>query len=481
MARKIVRIDAAALAAAGASSVLALEARALGGTVALARGEQPAGEVMAVTAAETADRKPRVDGVVGLVRVEGPLAQRAIADLCGYVDGYDAIEARLSLALESEAAGVLMVIDSPGGDVAGLEESVRRMRAAADKSGKRVVAYVDELAASAAYWIASGVADEVVVPASGHVGSIGCIGAMVDLTAAAEKDGAKWTVVRDPAGKAAGHPYGPVADVAEERLRGEVKAAATRFYKAVSKRRGMSTSTIRKMDGALFSGREAVDAGLADRVGTLEDAARAAIAPRKKDDGRKGAAQHGDKDMKLHAMVCAALGLDADTSDADAVEAFESAKKDILTATGAKSLAAVAGKVDALKERTEALVEKANEADALRAELAASKRAEADALKAAEVKRIVQMGVDARRIRPAKREEMTEKGMKHGADWLQSVVDELPVLVGAEPPPVAAKTGAEAEGELSPRVAERAKAKGVDPEKVVALRNKMTNRAAAQG
>ncbi len=476
--RKLVRIDAAALAAAGASSVLALDARALGGAVALARGEQPAGEVFAVEGASSTAQRP---AVVGMVRVEGPLAQRAIADLCGYVDGYDAIEARLSLALESDVDGVLMVIDSPGGDVAGLEESVRRMRAAADKSGKRIVAYVDELAASAAYWIASGVADEVVVPAAGHVGSIGCIGAMVDLTGAAEKDGAKWTVVRDPAGKAAGHPYGPVADVAEERLRGEVKAAASRFYKAVSKRRGMTTSAVRKMNGALFSGADAVANGLADRVGTLEAAARAAIAPRKKDERRNKAADERTENMKLLAAVCAKLGLEADTSEADAIEALEATTKDILTSTGAKRLDAVAGKVDALKERTSALAEQAAEVETLRSELAASKRAEADALKSAEVKRIVQMGVDARKISPAKREAMLEKGMKHGADWLQSVVDELPVLVGAEPPPVPAKTGANDEPELSPRVAAKARAKGVDPEKVVALRNTMTNRAAAQG
>lgn len=475
--RKRVRIDARALAAAGASSVLALDVRALGGTVTLARGEQEAGEVIELDAAESfaASLSPQGFDIgaavaleahiqaareagepagkmsVGVVRVEGPLSQRALADLCGYVDGYDAIEARLSLALESDVSGVLMVIDSPGGDVAGLEESVRRMRAAAEKSGKRVVAYVDELAASAAYWIASGVADEIVVPAAGHVGSIGTIGALVDATGEAEREGLKWTIVRDPAGKAPGHPYGPVSEVAEERLRGEVKAATSRFVKAVSKRRGIPSGDVRKMDGALFGGADAVANGLADRVGTLEQAARAALAPRKKDERRnRAASSDGDSHMKLLAAVCAALGLDADTSEADAVEAFEAASGAILAASGAKKLGKVAAAIDALTESKDGLAAKAAELEGVASELAALKAEKAEADKVAAVERI--LAAAGRKVSPAKRASLTEKGLKNGPEWLQAVVDELPELVSATAPTAAdTKTTAAGAESLSPR------------------------------
>lgn len=89
---------------------------------------------------------------VAIVGIEGPLAQRAIYDLCGYVDGYDAIAARLQIALENPDVGaVVLRIDSPGGDAQGLEEAVRRMRLAVEQSGKPCMVYVDELAASAAY------------------------------------------------------------------------------------------------------------------------------------------------------------------------------------------------------------------------------------------------------------------------------------------------------------------------------------------
>jgi ClpP class serine protease len=473
MARKIVRIDARALAAAGASSVLALEARALGGTVALARSEQEAGEVMAV-ADEAGGGRAKLQSV-GVVRVEGPLSQRALADLCGYVDGYDAIEARLSLALDSDVGGVLMVIDSPGGEAAGLEEAVRRMRGAVEKSGKRVVAYVDELAASAAYWIASGVADEIVVPAAGHVGSIGTIGALVDMTGAAEQAGEKWTIVRDPAGKAPGHPMGPVSEVAEERLRGEVKAATARFVKAVSKRRGIPSGDIRKMDGALFSGADAVAAGLADRVGTLEQAARAALAPRNKDDGREGAAPKGETKMKLLAAVCAALGLDADTSEADAVEAFQGATSAILAASGAKKLGKAAAAIEALTENRDALAEKAGRVDSLAAELAAIKAEKAEGEKVAAVERI--LAAASNKVSPAKRAQLAEKGLRNGAEWLQSVVDELPVLIGAEPPKPADQSPQAASDELKPREVAMCAQLGIDPKTYAAQKAALLKKA----
>lgn len=423
MGKKFVRLDAEALGKAGASSVLALSASAMGGVVALSTEEPDPAE------------KAKAAPTVGVVRIEGPLAQRAAADLCAYVDGYDAIAARFALALE-EADGVLMVIDSPGGDVAGLEEAVSRMKRAKDSSGKRVVAYVDEMAASAAYWIASGLADEIVVPQSGRVGSIGCIGAAVDMTGAAEAAGERWTVVREPAGKAECMPFAPIGALAEERLGATVKAAAGRFYKAVSKARGLSTKDVRGLNGAMVEGRAAVDAGLADRVGTLEQAAASVLSAPKKTNGRKAEGET----MKLHAAVCAKLGLDADTSEADVAEAF-------------------AGQIDAMKSKLDAFAEKASRVEALEAEIAALKAAAAEA----EIEKIVADAVEARKLTPAKRDEFAVRAKAHGAEWTRSLIDALPVVVGATPPPKPADT--KSEGGLSERELRMCAEKGIDPAK----------------
>lgn len=407
--RKHVTIDAAALARAGASPVLALAASALGGVVAMAAEEPDAGERKAL-------RLGDVWVTVAVLRIEGPLAQRAAVDLCAYVDGYDAIAARLELALESDASGVLMTLDSPGGDVAGLEAGVERMRAAVERSGKRVVAYVDELAASAAYWIAAAVADEIVLPAAARVGSIGCIGAVVDLTEQAKQDGVGWTVVREPAGKAESMPYAPVSDLAEARLRESVSAAAGRFFAAVSEARGISTKKIRAMDGALFSGADAVKAGLADRVGSMDDAAASAVAT--------GPSPRRKRKMD-HAAMAAALGLDASAG-----------VDEIVTAA-----TAAAAKIASLEAQVEAHKAKGAEADALRAEVEALKAQKAEA----EVAAIIDGAVEARKLPPAKREATLASARKHGATWAQALVDALPVLVGGEPPRAAAPVASTSE------------------------------------
>src|SRR5688572_2027230 len=178
--RKAFLLDGRALAMARASSVLALRAETIGRAMSLPE------RLTATVATGTASP----GRAVAVVAIDGPLAQRAEQHVCGVIDGYDAITARVSQALEDRDVGaVVLQINSPGGDVAGLEEAVRRMRAKADATGKRVVAFADEMAASAAYWIAAGVADEVWLPPMGEVGSIGTIGAWVDETEALAREG----------------------------------------------------------------------------------------------------------------------------------------------------------------------------------------------------------------------------------------------------------------------------------------------------
>ncbi len=262
------KLDARALTMGSASSVLAVDARIIGSTITLA-AEPPSASA------------PTQSDEIAVVSVDGPLAQRGEVHLCGYVDGYDWIAERFEKALESSASGVLLAFNSPGGDLAGLEQNLERMKRARDKSGKPVAAYVDEHAASAAYWLAAAIADAgIVLPSAGRVGSVGVIGALVDETAALAQDGIGVTLVREPEGKAAGHPFGPVHSTALARIQRDVRAAAERFYAAIAAERGLSVEQVRKLDGDVLEGAEAVDAGLADEVGTIDRAReRARLGP----------------------------------------------------------------------------------------------------------------------------------------------------------------------------------------------------------
>lgn len=297
---RLVHLDSKTLLQARASSVLALDASAFSGGV----------TIQSAAAATSVERN------VAVVPVIGPMAQRGIDGLCGSVDGYDRLSARFAAAAaDPEIGAIVLRIDSPGGDVAGLEEAVASMRRA--KGDKPVYAFVDELAASAAYWIAAGAADEIYAPVSGRVGSIGCIGAVVDETAALAAAGLSVTLIREPEGKADGHPAGPVADLAIERATESVRAAASRFYAAVSGYRGISTDKIRALNGAVFGAETAMSAGLIDGVENFESVinrALLAIAERQK------------MDEKLKEAAAAMAAADSVFASARAVTGKDSAE-----------------------------------------------------------------------------------------------------------------------------------------------------------
>jgi ClpP class serine protease len=310
-------LDSRTLALAGAlGRPLALAASSLGRSY----PTFPAALIDSATAARAGDVSSDgetglgVAGGIAVVQVMGALAQRGQVWECGVTDGYDWITLRFAAALEAGDA-VVLVIDSPGGDGAGLAEAVRRMRSLADAAGKPVLAYVDEFAASAAYWIAAGVADEIYLPSSGMVGSIGAIAVHADESAAAESDGVRYTIIRDPDGKAAGTPLEPLGDVGRARIERAVSALADSFVAAMAARRGVSASKLRALDADMLMGAAAVKAGLADGVATLEDVISRAAA----------AAAERENQMKLKDAVGQLLRMPASASDDEMAASVQAA------------------------------------------------------------------------------------------------------------------------------------------------------------
>lgn len=193
-----------------------------------------------------------------VVYIRGPLEHHA----CSYADSYEALRARFAAALEAKPEIILLRIDSPGGAVSGLNETVRDMFTAAKNNGVRVITYVDELAASAAYALAC-VAEEIYVPPSGIAGSVGVISTMCDQTAADEMAGLRYVTITSGARKADGHVHVSISDeaiAAEEQRVGEL---AEQFFSLVEKARGIDA---RPLEANIYLAADAVSVGLADGV-----------------------------------------------------------------------------------------------------------------------------------------------------------------------------------------------------------------------
>lgn len=208
---------------------------------------------------------------VAVVSVMGPLAQRS-ETFCSFVEGYDSISERLIEALNDAAVGgVVLYVDSPGGDVAGLEDAVRRIVEARDASGKPIAVYVDELCASAAYWLASSVSSAgIFAPLAARIGSIGSYCILVDERKSLEQQGIAIKLIRDPAGKAENAPEDPVPDLAVARAQEMVGKVTARFFAAVSAARPVKATALEALNGAVLEAQDAVTFGLIDGVASLD-------------------------------------------------------------------------------------------------------------------------------------------------------------------------------------------------------------------
>lgn len=430
---KLVQINPDALARAGALGMaLAAYEPALTGLVPMLVSE-PEHEAPFMTAAVTTEGKARPKDLIGLVRITGPLLQRASMVDCAFVDGYDGITARLDRALADDSvSSVLLVLDSPGGSAAGLGEAVTRMRGMVERSGKPVVAYVDELAASAAYWLAIGVADEVHLPESGRVGSIGCIGGWVDESKAWEQKGVAFHVMRWPEGKAESMPQAPLAKLADERSLAHIRAMGEMFMSAVAEKRGLKLASVRDFQAALYSGNTAVKEGLADRVGTLESAVNRAAEL----GTERRAKRQKESEMSLQALVTGLLGLPEGSTVEACAEALSKVAAGFETSTGEKTLPGALAEVDrrvekAVTEHAALVAFRKAEADAKAAEEASALTAEQEQ-EAAALAALEQAGKDGK-IDPARKAGLIEKSKVHGSAWLLALVAEMqPQVINKE-------------------------------------------------
>ena len=198
-------------------------------------------------------------------RTQGLEAQSGLTSYAGIAMALDAALA------DPSVAAIVLDIDSPGGESSGVFDLADRIRAAT--AIKPVWAVANDMAFSAAYALASA-ASRLIVSRTGGVGSIGVIAMHVDQSVKDQQDGIAYTAVFAGDRKNDLNPHAPISGEAHSFLQGEVNRIYDLFATTVAKHRGMGVNTIKSTQAALFFGADAVASGLADDVGTLDDAIR---------------------------------------------------------------------------------------------------------------------------------------------------------------------------------------------------------------
>lgn len=215
------------------------------------------------------------DGVA-IIDVQGTLVNRgAWLDAYSGMTSYEGIERQLHDAAEaSDVRAIVFDIESSGGEGSGLFSLAERIREV--RQQKPVIAVVNDVAASAAYAIACS-ASEVWTSPSGFLGSIGVIYVHLDKSEMLENEGIKPTIITAGGRKAWGNEYEPLSEEARSWIEGIITDSYERFVQLVAAGRGerMTAEAARATDAGLFVGQQAVEIGLADRIGTLRQAVAA--------------------------------------------------------------------------------------------------------------------------------------------------------------------------------------------------------------
>ena len=210
-------------------------------------------------------------GKVAVIPIHGTLVRRTSGiEAESGLTSYTGIAAQLDAALASpEIAAILLDIDSPGGESGGVFDLADRIRAASEV--KPVWAVANDMAFSAAYALASA-ATRVFVARTGGVGSIGVIAMHVDQSVKDAQDGVRYTAVFAGERKNDLNPHEPISNEAHAVLKAEVVRIYDLFVETVARHRGLDADAVRATEAGLFFGPDAVATGLADAVGSLEDA-----------------------------------------------------------------------------------------------------------------------------------------------------------------------------------------------------------------
>lgn len=220
---------------------------------------------------EIADEPEIMSDGIAVIPILGTLVRRTVAlQAISGLMSYAEISAQIQSALENSAVkAILLDFDSPGGEAGGVFDLADQIYEA--RRIKPVWAVANEESFSAAYALASA-AEKIYVPRTGGVGSIGVIAVHLDQSQADAEEGLKYTPIFAGARKNDYSPHEPLADPARAALQKEVDRVYGLFVQSVARGRGLSSDAIRKTEAGLFFGEDGIASGLADKIGTFEDA-----------------------------------------------------------------------------------------------------------------------------------------------------------------------------------------------------------------
>lgn len=230
--------------------------------------ESPAGD----SQAEIVAQQPAP--TIGLLRVDGSLTYKPVMTMCGEAGtSYQSLVAATEELIAAGVKTIVMEVSSGGGEASHVFETANEIRTLCDDNDIQLIGYADTMAASAAYALIS-VCDQVIANPSAQLGSIGCVVALLDTSAAMEKAGYKRIFITSGESKVPYDDKGAFKQSFLDDIQSRVDELNAEFTAHVSEYTGLDPKTITGFEAKVFSAQESVKLGLANAVMTNKEFAQ---------------------------------------------------------------------------------------------------------------------------------------------------------------------------------------------------------------
>ncbi|OGR44490.1 MAG: hypothetical protein A2X35_00035 [Elusimicrobia bacterium GWA2_61_42] len=212
---------------------------------------------------------------VGVVEIYGAISQGSSSR--SWDRGSQQISKRIrSLSADKDVKAIVLDINTPGGSVGSVQEIYSAIKRAKAETKKPFVARFGEVSASGGYYVAS--ACDLVVAHPGTItGSIGVIFSVTNLEGLLKKVGVRSEAIKSGKFKDIGSPMREMTTEEHKLLQGMIDDSYEQFVAAVAEGRKMTVEKTKALaDGRIYTGRQALDLGLVDKLGDLQEALDAA-------------------------------------------------------------------------------------------------------------------------------------------------------------------------------------------------------------
>lgn len=216
-----------------------------------------------------------------IVSMSGTLAKKM--NLFQAVSGgssTEVLKSQLAKAFDDQDVDrILLDTDSPGGSVEGIQELAHFIFE--NRNTKPVWAISNEFMASGAVWVGAAAERVILASPTTQIGSIGVIAMHTDETKRETELGYTNTIIKAGKWKAARNSYKALGKDEHDYLQAQIDEFYRLFVEDVALFRDTPTKTVldQMADARMFIGRQAIDAGLADEIATLDDLVASVVEP----------------------------------------------------------------------------------------------------------------------------------------------------------------------------------------------------------